>query len=244
MPISSFLARNTSVRLNLARRTDGRTDGRSGRLVLRLGGSPPERRDQRHPRRSGARLEPWGELARRAGLSRSVFARRFREKAGEAPGAYLTRWRMLLAADRLTDGGDPVAQTGRTPGYVSEGAFLTAFKRVMELLAAAVPPACQGGARWRSASLTEEARLPTNAGSVRPASGGPKRAEDGHHLRSGEWTFEAASSVAPSGRRLDSQPRLSSRRREAGRSPWLVRQASSTCSEAASESYAVRAALM
>ncbi len=56
-----------------------------------------------------------GELARRAGMSRSSFARRFRERVGETPIAYLTRWRMMLAAERLArkapapGGGGPVA---------------------------------------------------------------------------------------------------------------------------------------
>lgn len=37
------------------------------------------------------------ELAARAGMSRSTFAERFRERVGETPIAYLTRWRMILA---------------------------------------------------------------------------------------------------------------------------------------------------
>lgn len=72
-----------------------------------------------------------GELASRAGLSRSVFAQRFREKVGETPVAYLTRWRMLLAAQRLANGRETVAQAGRALGYASESAFNTAFRRVM-----------------------------------------------------------------------------------------------------------------
>ena len=38
------------------------------------------------------------KLTARAGMSRSVFAERFREKVGETPMVYLTRWRMTLAA--------------------------------------------------------------------------------------------------------------------------------------------------
>ena len=71
------------------------------------------------------------ELARRAGMSRSPFARRFRERVGETPIAYLTRWRMLLAAERLAEGGYPLAEAARSLGYGSENAFNTAFKRVM-----------------------------------------------------------------------------------------------------------------
>lgn len=71
------------------------------------------------------------ELAERACMSRSTFAQRFRETVGETPMEYLTRWRMLLAADRLTNTGDPVSAIALSLGYESESAFSTAFKRVM-----------------------------------------------------------------------------------------------------------------
>lgn len=70
-------------------------------------------------------------LAGKAGLSRCVFARRFRERVGETPIAYLTRWRMLLAAERLSSGRVPLAVAAQAAGYESENAFNTAFKRVM-----------------------------------------------------------------------------------------------------------------
>ncbi|WP_369059566.1 AraC family transcriptional regulator [Caulobacter sp. 73W] len=70
-------------------------------------------------------------LARSAGLSRTVFAQQFRERMGETPIAYLTRWRMMLAADRLLDGGEPIGVIARSVGYESESAFTVAFKRVM-----------------------------------------------------------------------------------------------------------------
>ena len=44
---------------------------------------------------------------------------------------YLTRWRMLLAGDRLTNSGAPVSSIAQSLGYESESAFSTAFKRVM-----------------------------------------------------------------------------------------------------------------
>jgi AraC-like DNA-binding protein len=44
---------------------------------------------------------------------------------------YLTRWRMLLAGDRLATSGDPVSVIALSFGYESESAFSTAFKRVM-----------------------------------------------------------------------------------------------------------------
>lgn len=43
---------------------------------------------------------------------------------------YLTRWRMLLAGDRLTNSTDPISIIALSLGYESESAFSTAFKRV------------------------------------------------------------------------------------------------------------------
>lgn len=71
------------------------------------------------------------ELAAAAGMSRSVFALRFREAVGETPMDYLTRWRMLLAVERLETTREPIAAIAYGLGYASEGAFSTAFKRVM-----------------------------------------------------------------------------------------------------------------
>jgi AraC-like DNA-binding protein len=71
------------------------------------------------------------DLATTAGMSRSAFAARFRDTTGEAPMAYLTRWRMLLAADRLETTRDPVSVVAAELGYWSDSAFSTAFKRVM-----------------------------------------------------------------------------------------------------------------
>jgi AraC-like DNA-binding protein len=78
-----------------------------------------------------ARRWTLAELAARAGMSRSIFAERFREHVGETPVAYLTRWRMLLAAEKLVTTREPLARTARSLGYESENAFNTAFKRVM-----------------------------------------------------------------------------------------------------------------
>jgi AraC-like DNA-binding protein len=71
------------------------------------------------------------ELAERAGMSRSTFALKFKEKVGESPMEYLTRWRMLLAGDKLVNSSDPVSVISLSLGYESESAFSTAFKRVM-----------------------------------------------------------------------------------------------------------------
>jgi len=71
------------------------------------------------------------ELAGLAGMSRSTFAQRFREVVGAPPLGYLTRWRMLVAGDRLRNSRDTVALVAVSLGYESESAFSTAFKRVM-----------------------------------------------------------------------------------------------------------------
>ncbi len=72
-----------------------------------------------------------GELAKRAGMSRATFALRFKQTVGSAPMEHLTRWRMLLAADRLTSSSETVSSLTVSLGYESESAFSTAFKRVM-----------------------------------------------------------------------------------------------------------------
>jgi AraC-like DNA-binding protein len=71
------------------------------------------------------------ELAKRAGMSRSTFALKFKETVGASPMDYLTRWRMLRAGDRLANSSDPVSVVALSLGYESESAFSTAFKRVM-----------------------------------------------------------------------------------------------------------------
>jgi AraC-like DNA-binding protein len=71
------------------------------------------------------------ELAERAGMSRSTFALKFKATVGSSPMDYLTRWRMLLAGDRLATSGAPISVIALSLGYESESAFSTAFKRVM-----------------------------------------------------------------------------------------------------------------
>jgi AraC-like DNA-binding protein len=44
---------------------------------------------------------------------------------------YLTRWRMLLAGDKLTNSSDPISVIALSLGYESESAFSKAFKRAM-----------------------------------------------------------------------------------------------------------------
>ena len=70
-------------------------------------------------------------LAERAGMSRSVFSQKFKQAVGSAPLEYLTRWRMLLAGDRLANSTEPVSAIALSLGYESESAFSTAFKRTL-----------------------------------------------------------------------------------------------------------------
>ena len=76
---------------------------------------------------------PWTlqNLAERVGMSRSVFALKFKETVGATPMEYLTRWRMLLAGDRLKNSGDSISVIASSLGYESESAFGKAFRRVM-----------------------------------------------------------------------------------------------------------------
>jgi AraC-like DNA-binding protein len=76
---------------------------------------------------------PWTlqSLAEHVGMSRSVFALRFREIVGATPMEYLTRWRMLLAADRLRNSSEGLFAIAQSLGYESESAFGKAFRRVM-----------------------------------------------------------------------------------------------------------------
>ncbi len=76
---------------------------------------------------------PWTlqELAERVGMSRSTFALKFKATVGSSPIGYLTRWRMLLAGDRLATSSEPIAVVALSLGYESESAFSTAFKREM-----------------------------------------------------------------------------------------------------------------
>ena len=71
-----------------------------------------------------------GELAERACMSRSTFALKFKTTVGTPPLEYLTRWRMLLAGDKLASSGDSVSAIASSFGYESESAISTAYKRV------------------------------------------------------------------------------------------------------------------
>lgn len=70
-------------------------------------------------------------LATSIGMSRTSFAIHFKNVVGVAPMEYLTRWRMLRAADDLSAGHASVSDVAHSAGYSSESAFGVAFKRTM-----------------------------------------------------------------------------------------------------------------
>lgn len=74
---------------------------------------------------------PWtvANLAAAVGCSRAVFARRFTDQVGEPPIAFLTGWRLALAADLLRGSDTTIAAVARQVGYSTPFALSSAFKR-------------------------------------------------------------------------------------------------------------------
>jgi AraC-like DNA-binding protein len=70
-------------------------------------------------------------LASATATGRATLTRRFAALTGQSPMAYLTAWRMSLAARRLRDGDATVRQIAQEAGYDSEFAFARAFKRAI-----------------------------------------------------------------------------------------------------------------
>ena len=85
-----------------------------------------------------APTRPWTvpELAREAGLSRTVFFVRFRRVVGLTPMDDLLAWRMALAKDMLRRGTAGIAEVAERIGYASASTFTIAFSRHV-----GVPPA-------------------------------------------------------------------------------------------------------
>jgi AraC-like DNA-binding protein len=76
--------------------------------------------------------QPWtvASLASAVGVSRAALARRFTALVGEPPMAFLTSWRLSLAADLLREPGATVGSVAPQVGYSSAFALSAAFKRV------------------------------------------------------------------------------------------------------------------
>ena len=69
------------------------------------------------------------EMARVAGLSRTLLYERFERVVGASPSDWVTGWRMTVAGEilRTTDHG--LAQVAQRVGYASEAAFCRVFRR-------------------------------------------------------------------------------------------------------------------
>jgi len=76
---------------------------------------------------------PWSvaALARAVAMSRSPFAARFTALVGEPPLAYITRWRMHLAARHFRSDRLSVSDVADRVGYTSAAALSKAFKRCL-----------------------------------------------------------------------------------------------------------------
>jgi AraC-like DNA-binding protein len=79
----------------------------------------------------GEPARPWtvAELAKAAGLSRTVFFERFTQAVGVPPMEYLLAWRMAVAKDLLRNQGRELAEVAEQVGYASTSTFSTAFSR-------------------------------------------------------------------------------------------------------------------
>ena len=69
------------------------------------------------------------ELARVAGLSRTLYSERFKKLTGMTPANYITTWRMELAKERLKDRDQSVGQIASDLGYEAEEHFQKTFKK-------------------------------------------------------------------------------------------------------------------
>ena len=68
-------------------------------------------------------------LAGVAGMSRSVFAARFRDRLQMSPGAYVIGWRLLRARQWMVETADGLDAIAERAGYADAFSFARAFKR-------------------------------------------------------------------------------------------------------------------
>ncbi len=112
------------------------------------------------------------ELAKLAGMSRSIFAQKFKKTVGESAINYLTRWRMLLSAERLVTFNDSLSNIAPSVGYESESAFLCRVQKGAGVLTSAICPAtsaAKGFSEHRSSDrviLLPCAKKPTNRAGI------------------------------------------------------------------------------
>jgi AraC-like DNA-binding protein len=76
--------------------------------------------------------EPWTleALAHEVGMSRTLLAVQFKELVGESPISYLTRWRVMRAANRLRSERVSLDRVAESVGYTSDAVFSKAFRRI------------------------------------------------------------------------------------------------------------------
>nr|WP_235862416.1 AraC family transcriptional regulator [Pseudomonas kilonensis] len=110
-----------------------------GRSTIRSGRKPPLRGKPQFDNRGltlilhadPARSWTVENLAKIAGVSRSTFALRFKQKSGVTPLEYVLRWRMQLATRLLKTNHTTISSIAQKLGYDSDSAFSHAFKRIM-----------------------------------------------------------------------------------------------------------------
>jgi AraC-like DNA-binding protein len=127
-----------SQRLLFLRSADVRADGSARKAARAHASTRKARACTRDPQVERAIELMRGELgtrwtvttlARKVGLSRPAFARRFVASTGDSPLKYLTRLRMEQAASLLHSSHEGLSHVGEQVGYESEFAFNRAFKR-------------------------------------------------------------------------------------------------------------------
>jgi len=84
-----------------------------------------------------------GRMARVAGMSRTAFAKRFQALTGDTPLQMVTRIRMRLAAEALSQGRGTLESAVAVAGYGSSAAFIRAFRRAFHTTPA----------QWRAAHV-------------------------------------------------------------------------------------------
>ncbi len=72
-------------------------------------------------------------MAKHVGISRTLFANRFRQLVGMTPLSYLTDWRMLRAKELLKNGNVPLNLIADRVGYSSEASFIRVFRKRFKL---------------------------------------------------------------------------------------------------------------
>lgn len=68
-------------------------------------------------------------LAKEAGMSRTLFATKFKKLVGQTPLTYITEWRILKAKEQLLETDETVGNISDSVGYQSEAAFNRVFKK-------------------------------------------------------------------------------------------------------------------